>query len=49
MFSFPSTWGDLMVSEEIPFELRARTMRSLVVPYRVYVHGWNPKEAMPDG
>ncbi len=49
MFSYPGYFGTAMADEAAAFELRARAMRSLVVPYRVYVKGWNPDEAMPNG
>ena len=49
MFSSPSDWNDLLFDERLPFDLRARAMRALVVPYRDYVKGWNPNEAMPHG
>ena len=49
MFSSPSDWNDLLFDDRLPFDLRARAMRALVVPYRDYVKGWNPNEAMPHG
>lgn len=46
---YPGMWGDLLIAEELPFEHRERALRSLIVPYRVYVKGWSPDEAMPHG
>ena len=47
MFSYPGSLESLLTDGELDFEPRARAMRSLVVPYRDYVKGWNPNEAMP--
>ena len=49
MFSFPCYLGALLSEDDLPLSLRARALRSLIVPYRVYVKGWNPDEAMPHG